>query len=530
MQINAFGFPLGTNTGVGTPAGAPALGFLQALGAAGAGQPVGPSGGLAIAPATSLGDMGQTIGLTAGTVPGTGVGNAPLANAAFSASGAPTPLLPQGNDALAHLTTPSATPNAPALAADMADVTILPAAQPSPEKPILASLQTTTSLSGLLATAVRPAAEAPAAPAAPLAAGIAAPAIPVSAQPLGKPINPEAAVAQMPAQPALIEGGTVAAEPQPVVSGDTAPPIKGKPAKPADQEADPAPEATPQPLIAAPLAAQPAPQQAAAQPVAPQTQAETQLQANGRQPRAAGVQPATPEAPVRATRKSGAEPAQLGATAQAQTGDAVGVDFARAVQAAGGDNGASAHDGGQPHDQQVKVEGTFASVSQPTHSVPPSGSAAAAPAAPLAQEPIVATRPGQFGHAMGVEIARKVEAGEETLRIRLSPDNLGRVEVTLAFEDGNLKATVRAESQRALDLLRQDMPDLARTLDQAGVRTDAQSFRFETRADTGGGQQQGGNQQQRGQNPQQQHAQADDLEPAPAYRAIRADGQVDLLA
>jgi flagellar hook-length control protein FliK len=149
---------------------------------------------------------------------------------------------------------------------------------------------------------------------------------------------------------------------------------------------------------------------------------------------------------------------------------------------------------------------------------------------PAAAEPLVTARSGHLGQALGVEIARKVEAGQDTLRVRLSPEHLGKVEVTLAFDDGGtLRATVRAESQHALELLRQDAPDLGRALDHAGIRADGQSFRFESRGDGGSGaqaQQQPGQQRSGG-----QFAGHDEPEPAPpAYRAIRSDGQVDLLA
>jgi flagellar hook-length control protein FliK len=155
---------------------------------------------------------------------------------------------------------------------------------------------------------------------------------------------------------------------------------------------------------------------------------------------------------------------------------------------------------------------------------------APAPATPAA-DPMIPARAGQLGHALGVEIARKVEAGDNTLRVRLNPVELGRVEVTLAFDDrGNLRATMRAESQHALDLLRQDAPDLGRALDTAGIRADSQSFRFESRSDGNGGSTGGqtGQHQSRGNS---QHAFNDEPETtAPAYRAIRNDGQVDLLA
>jgi flagellar hook-length control protein FliK len=142
---------------------------------------------------------------------------------------------------------------------------------------------------------------------------------------------------------------------------------------------------------------------------------------------------------------------------------------------------------------------------------------------------VVAARPGHIGQQLGVEIARKVEAGDDVVRVRLSPDNLGKVEVTLAFDDaGTLRATVRAESQHALDMLRQDAPDLGRALDQAGIRADAQSFRFESRGEGGSAQ----GQQQHGQNTAgNELAGKDETDVTEAaYREIRGDGQVDLLA
>ncbi|MFS2111408.1 flagellar hook-length control protein FliK [Sphingomonas sp. Sphisp140] len=169
-----------------------------------------------------------------------------------------------------------------------------------------------------------------------------------------------------------------------------------------------------------------------------------------------------------------------------------------------------------------------AAVPTPTHHATEAARTQAAPAV-AAAEPVIAARPGHLGQQMGVEIARKVEAGEDTLRVRLSPDNLGKVEVTLSFDDsGKMHATVRAESQHALDLLRQDAPDLGRALDQAGIRSDAQSFRFESRGEGSNAQAQ----QQQGQNNRGgQFAGNDESETAqPAYREIRGDGQVDLLA
>lgn len=158
---------------------------------------------------------------------------------------------------------------------------------------------------------------------------------------------------------------------------------------------------------------------------------------------------------------------------------------------------------------------------------------AAAHTATPAGEPVINGRVGELGRTLGVEIARKVDAGEDTLRVRLNPAELGRVEVTLAFDDnGRVQATMRADSQHTLDLLRQDAPDLGRALDQAGIRSDAGSFRFESR-DGGAGSNANGQsasqQQSQSRGSNQQFQDEPDIQAA-AYRPIRSDGQVDLIA
>ncbi|WP_188054513.1 flagellar hook-length control protein FliK [Sphingosinithalassobacter sp. CS137] len=161
--------------------------------------------------------------------------------------------------------------------------------------------------------------------------------------------------------------------------------------------------------------------------------------------------------------------------------------------------------------------------STPTSPAPQPASAAPAPA----REPSVTARPGVFGRELGVEIARGVAGGEDVVRVRLNPAELGRIDVTLAFEDGALRATVRAESPAALELLRRDTADLGRALDQAGVRSDAQSFRFESRAGDGGQGRSGGQ-------PQPNHT-GRNADPEPSATeaprpTLRGTGRVDLLA
>jgi flagellar hook-length control protein FliK len=226
-----------------------------------------------------------------------------------------------------------------------------------------------------------------------------------------------------------------------------------------------------------------------------------------------------------AIRKVVATGAPAETTVQAMSGP---TDFAGAITARGDSTGSDANADGQAQPEVRLAAAGRAEAAAPQFPQPAQAAASTDPVrAPAIAEPVIEARAGHLGQSLGVEIARKVELGEETLRIRLNPVELGRIEVTLAFDDkGSLQATVRTESAQAMDLLRQDAPDLARTLDQAGVRTDAQSFRFENRGGDGGGQQAQQQQQNRG-----QFASSDDAAIAePIYRPIRSDGQVDLLA
>jgi flagellar hook-length control protein FliK len=224
--------------------------------------------------------------------------------------------------------------------------------------------------------------------------------------------------------------------------------------------------------------------------------------------------------------------------APAQTTNDKMTDLADAVAArphgGGADGGTAGDHGQQSFGQQLAAadtrHGGTGAVPFPTASGHVAPAANAAPATPAA-EPVLNARAGELGRSLGVEIARKVDAGEDMLRVRMNPAELGRVEVTLAFDDkGRVQATMRAESQHTLELLRQEAPDLGRALDQAGIRSDASSFRFESRdggTGSGGNGQQASQQQSRGGN--QQFHDEPDAQTA-AYRPIRGDGQVDLIA
>lgn len=158
--------------------------------------------------------------------------------------------------------------------------------------------------------------------------------------------------------------------------------------------------------------------------------------------------------------------------------------------------------------------------------------ASAAPASVAHVHPQIHAQPGRIGHEMGVEIARATKAGTDELRVRLNPVEMGAIEVKLSFDErGTVRAVVAAESAAALDMLRRDSADLNRALADAGIRSDAQSFRFDTRAGSGGEggrfwqrQQQAGDQNGRG------YSSTSLASEDPVYRPLRTSGQVDLMA
>lgn len=282
----------------------------------------------------------------------------------------------------------------------------------------------------------------------------------------------------------------------------------------------PAPESATQ-VIVQPVAVPIAQQQPTAQPAATQQPAAQSKTSGVTGPRYAKADAMT---------GNDAAPAQTTNDKLADLADAV----AARPHGGGADGGTAGDHGQQNFGQQLAAadtnHGGTGAVPFPTASGHVAPTANAAPAAATA-EPVLNARAGELGRSLGVEIARKVDAGEDTLRVRMNPAELGRVEVTLAFDDkGRVQATMRAESQHTLELLRQEAPDLGRALDQAGIRSDASSFRFESRdggTSSGGNGQQASQQQSRGGN--QQFHDEPDAQTA-AYRPVRSDGQVDLIA
>ncbi len=178
---------------------------------------------------------------------------------------------------------------------------------------------------------------------------------------------------------------------------------------------------------------------------------------------------------------------------------------------------------------------------------PPGGEQAAAPIPLLADGGLTAARldaapapadaanratvrADRFVDEMRVAIGRQIAAGREEVTIRLDPPELGRIHVRIGFDPGGELRTVMAtETAAALQLMRRNLDQLDLSLAQAGVRTDAQSFRFEN-PQAGGGNAGGGD----GRQPHAYRSErADDHAPttddAPLRRR-RMLGRVDMIA
>lgn len=150
---------------------------------------------------------------------------------------------------------------------------------------------------------------------------------------------------------------------------------------------------------------------------------------------------------------------------------------------------------------------------------------------------VVEGRPGVAGRAVGVEIARAIAHGRDEMIVRLSPENLGRVEVRIAFDsEGALQAVLSTDQPATTALLQREAPNLVRALADAGIRSDDSSLRFQTPGSGGqsrewsgassGDRDQGSRQ---GRNQQGGQSGAEEY-PIRSFRAIRAGSRVDLIA
>lgn len=137
-------------------------------------------------------------------------------------------------------------------------------------------------------------------------------------------------------------------------------------------------------------------------------------------------------------------------------------------------------------------------LSQPRAAPSPQATAAvhtATPAQPhaLPQAPAeaVVVRPERLAADVGIEIVRQIGAGRSEFSIRLDPPDLGRVDVRLEFNRGEVRAVVTSDNPATHDLLRRDADSFARMFADNGFRADSGAFRFDLRQETGQNQQAG---------------------------------------
>lgn len=242
-----------------------------------------------------------------------------------------------------------------------------------------------------------------------------------------------------------------------------------------------------------------APEDAAEISATPQTDAAT-----GRISSAAPAQaPGEPHRPTEATvsgstEAAGAPPAAAQSQKNASDPIPSGIELAKSAPAHAPASASASAPTPAPEPASAAVSPP---IPGPISAPGPSQAAASAPPAPFAPPQAVAARPGEFGRNVGVEIARHSKDGRDNLVIRLDPVELGKIQIRIQFDDqGSLRAHVSAESPAALEMLRRDSGDLARALNDAGVRTDPQSFQFDAR---GQNREQPGQRQQPGENTRQ---------------------------
>lgn len=156
--------------------------------------------------------------------------------------------------------------------------------------------------------------------------------------------------------------------------------------------------------------------------------------------------------------------------ATATRSDAALAAFARALEASRG---------GEPATQSTSQTSSGSS-----------GLAAGAPGAAVAstrlaanaQVPTQATNSPLPGEQIAIRIQRAVGLGEDRIRIRLHPAELGQVDVRLQVgNDGAVKVAITADRADTLDLLQRDARGLERALQDAGLKTETGNLSFSLR-------------------------------------------------
>lgn len=138
---------------------------------------------------------------------------------------------------------------------------------------------------------------------------------------------------------------------------------------------------------------------------------------------------------------------------------------------------------------QASVEGDKAAIQFATQGVAPgSGGSARALEAPSqtnaaqnAQKPAANFR-AEVLEQVSVNIQKAIKDGADRISIQLRPAELGRIDVRIEVSgDGRAMVHVSADRADTLELLQRDARDLARSLQEAGLRADAGNLQFNLR-------------------------------------------------
>ena len=80
---------------------------------------------------------------------------------------------------------------------------------------------------------------------------------------------------------------------------------------------------------------------------------------------------------------------------------------------------------------------------------------------------------------VAVNIHKAANQGLDRITIQMRPAELGKIDIRMEVaQDGRMTAVVNVERQETYDMLRSDARNLAQTLQNAGLNTDAGSLSF----------------------------------------------------
>jgi flagellar hook-length control protein FliK len=120
-----------------------------------------------------------------------------------------------------------------------------------------------------------------------------------------------------------------------------------------------------------------------------------------------------------------------------------------------------------------------------------------------------------------VQIDKGLAAGNDSISIQLHPQDMGRVDIKLDFQDGQVTTTVTADHPDTLQALKADAANLQQSLQDAGLNADPNAMSFQLR-DGGQQQQQQGQASQGGNGQTLQAADTGSDEPLVSVAALNA--------